>query len=155
LQVLGADATRSGGFGGIGHGVHDPELVDADVADGFAELGFELGEYVGRFDAGKNVDDGGEFVGADSRIKIQPANARSGQHGSQVAFSRATGERDAVEHQFVAGNGERQLGAVGQRSAQFVPGGIELRRGTLVFQTIESGLLEQDIATAHEGARRG
>jgi hypothetical protein len=85
--------------------------------------------------------------------KVNAGQAGSGQELGEAAFRLAGFERNAVDKKFVVGNTQQEPVVAAQRNLQLRPCCFELTVGPLVADTVQPGVLYQDIETVDESTR--
>ena len=154
-EGLSGELGGHGNLAGGGIGGDELDFIDADggilvIAEGFLNL---LGEVLGFGAAhGKGADQPGKVVERDLVGEQDAGEPGGGQQLCEAALGLSGFERDAVEKKLVVGNAEQKtsVAAFGQRLLQFVPGGLELVFGALVFHSIQPGVLDQNIEAVQE-----
>ena len=149
-QSLSGELGGHGNLAGGGIGGDELHFIDADgrilvIAEGVLDL---LGEVLG-FGAphGKGADQAGKVVERDLVGEQDAGEPGGGQQLCEAALGLSGFERDAVEQKLVVGNAEQKTSvtALGQRLLQFVPCGLELVHGALVFHAVQPRVLDQNI----------
>ena len=156
-QSLSRELGGHGNLAGGGIGGDELDFIDANggtlvIAEGFLNL---FGEVLGLGAAhGKGADQAGKVVERNLVGEQDAGEPGCGQQLCEAALGLSGFERDAVEKKLVVGNAEQKTGvaAFGQRLLEFVPGGLELVHGALMFHSIQPAVLDQNIEAVEERA---